>query len=161
MVGVVLLAVGVELFSRRDLGVTANVSLPSLPDQVLGVQGPIARAFGEQLPRALAWGLGMGLMGALMASLVGSFAKQIGGDTSLVTTFATIFPGYDFATAGGWLQLYVALFYIAAGLAARDVRLEVGVGRDRRPARGDPRQPALAGPLGDLRGDRRDRCSRR
>jgi len=118
VVGVVLLAVGVEAFSRRDLGVTANVSLPSLPDQVLGVQGPIARAFGEQLPRALAWGLGLGLMGALMASLVGSFAKQIGGDTSLTTTFATIFPGYDFATAGGWLQLYVALFYIAAGLAA-------------------------------------------
>src|SRR5579862_541208 len=118
VVGVVLLAVGVESFSRRDLGVTANVSLPSLPDQVLGVQGPIARAFGEQLPRALAWGLGLGLMGALMASLVSSFAKQIGGDTSLTTTFATIFPGYDFATAGGWLQLYVALFYIAAGLAA-------------------------------------------
>ncbi|MGH2464550.1 MAG: hypothetical protein ACRDGI_03750, partial [Candidatus Limnocylindrales bacterium] len=118
VVGVVLLAGGVEAFSRRDLGVTANVSLPSLPDPVLGVQGPTARAFGEQLPRALAWGLGVGLMGALMASLVGSFARQIGSDTSLVATFATIFPGYDFATAGGWLQLYVALFYIAAGLAA-------------------------------------------
>ena len=118
VVGIVLLALGVEAFSRRDLGVTANVSLPSLPDQVLGVRGPIARAFGEQLPRALAWGLGLGLMGALMASLVSAFAKQIGGDTSLTGTFATIFPGYDFATAGGWLQLYVALFYIAAGLAA-------------------------------------------
>ena len=59
----------------------------------------------------------MGLMGALLASLVGSFAKQVGG-SSLVTTFATIFPGYDFGTAGGWLQLYLALFYIAAGLAA-------------------------------------------
>jgi ABC-2 type transport system permease protein len=31
--------------------------------------------------------------------------------------FSTIFPGYDFTTAGGWLQLYVALFYIAAGFA--------------------------------------------
>jgi ABC-2 type transport system permease protein len=118
VVALVLLAAGVEVFSRRDLGVTANVSLPALPDQVLGVRGPIGRAFGEQLPRALAWGLGMGLMGALLASLVGSFAKQVGTDTSLVTTFATIFPGYDFGTAGGWLQLYVALFYIAAGLAA-------------------------------------------
>ena len=117
VVAVVLLGAGVEVFSRRDLGVTANISLPALPDQVLGVQGPITRAFGEQLPRALAWGLGMGLMGALLASLVGSFAKEVGG-SSLVTTFATIFPGYDFATAGGWLQLYVALFYIAAGLAA-------------------------------------------
>ena len=116
--GVIFLAIGVDLFRRRDLGVTAGLSFPSLPKDVLGVRGPVARAFGDQLPRALAWGLGMGLMGALLASLVGSFAKQIGSDSSLVNTFATIFPGYDFATAGGWLQLYVALFYIAAGLAA-------------------------------------------
>ena len=118
VVGVVLLAVGVEAFSRRDLGVTANVSLPSLPAGVLGVRGPTARAFGDQLPRALAWALGMGFMGALLASLVGSFAKQIGGDATLVKTFAAIFPGFDFGTAGGWLQLYVDIFYIAAGLAA-------------------------------------------
>jgi ABC-2 type transport system permease protein len=118
VVALVLLAAGVEVFSRRDLGVTANVSLPALPDGVLGVRGPVARAFGEQLPRTLAWGLGMGLMGALLASLVGSFAKEVGSDPSLIKTFATIFPGYDFGTAGGWLQLYVALFYIAAGLAA-------------------------------------------
>ena len=118
IVAVILLVIGIDLFRRRDLGVTAGLSFPSLPKDVLGVRGPVARAFGEQLPRALAWGLGMGMMGALLASLVGSFANQIGNDSSLVKTFATIFPGYDFATAGGWLQLYVALFYIAAGFAA-------------------------------------------
>jgi ABC-2 type transport system permease protein len=118
IVALVLLAIGVELFSRRDLGVTAGLSLPALPNDVLGVRGPVARAFGDQLPRALAWGLGMGLMGGLLASLVGSFANQVGKDTTITKTFATIFPGYDFATAGGWLQLYVALFYIAAGFAA-------------------------------------------
>lgn len=118
VVGVIFLALGVELFRRRDLGVTAGLSFPSLPKDVLGVRGPVARAFGDQLPRALAWGLGMGLMGALLASLVGSFATQVGTDSSLVKLFATIFPGYNFATAGGWLQLYVALFYIAAGFAA-------------------------------------------
>ncbi len=117
VVAVVLLAIGVEAFSRRDLGVTANLSLPALPDPILGVRGPVARALGDQLPRALAWGLGMGLMGALLASLVGSFAKQVAA-SDLAATFATIFPGYDFGTAGGWLQLYVALFYIAAGFAA-------------------------------------------
>ncbi len=36
----------------------------------------------------------------------------------MTNAFASIFPGYDFATAGGWLQLYVELFYIAAGFAA-------------------------------------------
>ena len=116
--GVLLLALGVEVFSRRDLGAGSAVSLPALPAGVLGVRGPVARAFGEQLPRALAWGLGMGLMGALLASLVGSFAKEIGSDPSLIKTFAAIFPGFDFSTAGGWLQLYLAILYIAAGLAA-------------------------------------------
>jgi ABC-2 type transport system permease protein len=118
VVAVIFLALGVELFQRRDLGVTTGLSLPSLPKDVLGVRGPITRAFGDQLPRTLAWGLGMGLMGGLLASLVGSFASQVGGDTTISQAFATIFPGYNFASAGGWLQLYVAIFYIAAGFAA-------------------------------------------
>lgn len=118
VVAVIFLALGVELFQRRDLGVTTGLSLPSLPKDVLGVRGPVARAFGDQLPRTLAWGLGMGLMGGLLASLVGSFASQVGGDTTITQAFATIFPGYNFASAGGWLQLYIAIFYIAAGFAA-------------------------------------------
>ncbi len=118
VVAVIFIVIGVELFSRRDLGVTAGLSFPSLPKSVLGVRGPVARAFGDQLPRALAWGLGMGVMGGLLASLVGSFARQVGSDTTITNAFGTIFPGFDFATAGGWLQLYVALFYIAAGFAA-------------------------------------------
>ena len=118
IVAVVLLALGVELFSRRDLGVTAGLSLPATPAAVLGVRGPVSRAFGDELPRALAWGIGFGVMGALLASLVGSFANQVGSDSGLSKTFASIFPGFNFATAGGWLQLYAELFYIAAGLAA-------------------------------------------
>jgi ABC-2 type transport system permease protein len=118
VVAVIFLVIGVELFSRRDLGVTAGLGLPAAPAAVLGVRGPVSRAFGDQLPRALAWGIGFGLMGALLASLVGAFANQIGGDSSLSKTFSSIFPGFDFASAGGWLQLYAELFYIAAGLAA-------------------------------------------
>jgi ABC-2 type transport system permease protein len=117
-VGVVFLVIGVELFSRRDLGVTAGLSLPTLPKDVLGVRGPETRAFGDQLPRALAWGLGIGLWVALLSSLVGSFSTQFEGDSSLIQTFRQIFPGFDFSTAGGWLQLYVELFYIVAGFAA-------------------------------------------
>jgi ABC-2 type transport system permease protein len=118
IVAFIFLALGLELFSRRDLGVTAGLSLPATPAAVLGVRGPVSRAFGDELPRALAWGIGFGLMGALLASLVGSFANQVGSDSTLSKTFASIFPGFDFATAGGWLQLYAELFYIAAGLAA-------------------------------------------
>ncbi len=118
VVAVLLLAIGVELFTRRDLGVTAGLSLPSLPGFVLGVRGSTSRAFGDQLPRALAWGIGLGLWGVILASLVRSFADQIRQDSSLINTFRTIFPSEDLATAGGWLQLYAQLFLIAAGLAA-------------------------------------------
>ena len=118
VVALLLLAIGVELFTRRDLGVTAGLSLPSLPGFVLGVRGSTSRAFGDQLPRALAWGIGLGLWGVILASLVRSLADQIRQDSSLVNTFGTIFPSADLTTAGGWLQLYAQLFLIAAGLAA-------------------------------------------
>jgi len=117
IVAVVFLAVGVELFTRRDLGVTAGLSLPGLPADVLGVRGPTSRAFGDQLPRALSWGIGLGLMGALLASLVGPMADQIASSPDLMKIFSTIFRDFNLASAAGFLQLYVQLFYIAAGFA--------------------------------------------
>jgi ABC-2 type transport system permease protein len=108
----------VELFTRRDLGVTSGLSLPGLPGFVLGVRGSTSRAFGDQLPRAFAWGIGLGVWGVILASFVRSFADQIKQDSSLVSTFRTVFPSEDLTTAGGWLQLYAQLFLIAAGLAA-------------------------------------------
>jgi ABC-2 type transport system permease protein len=118
IVAVVFLAAGVVLFDRRDLGVTAGLSLPSLPDSVLGVRGPLTRAFGDQLPRVLSWGLGMAIWGALLGSLVGSFSELIAKTPDMANVFGQIFPDFDFSTAGGWLQLYVEIFFIAAGFAA-------------------------------------------
>ncbi len=118
VVATVFLVAGFELFARRDLGVTAGLSMPGLPGSLLGTHGSLGRAFADQMPRALAWGLGMGIMGGLLGSLVGSFADQIGKDTTLVNTFNTIFPGQSLTTAGGWLGLYAELFFIAAGFAA-------------------------------------------
>ena len=121
LVGVVALAflgIGVELFSRRDMGITLGLGLPQLPAWVLGVRGPTSRAFGDQLPRALAWGIGLGLMGAMMASLAGSMSGQVAGDANLLRVIRTVFPNYNFTSAGGFLQLFVELFFIAAGFAA-------------------------------------------
>ncbi len=118
ILGVVFLAIGVELFSRRDLGVTAGLSLPRPPAVVLGVHGPTARAFGEQLPRALSWGIGLGLIGLLYSSLSGVLADQLGKSPSFQGTFEAIFPGLDLTSVGGWLQLYAELLYIAAGFGA-------------------------------------------
>lgn len=118
ILGVVFLALGVELFARRDLGVTAGLSLPGLPAGVLGVRGPLSRAFGDQVPRALSWGLGLGLFGIVFTSFAASLADQIGSTGSIQDTFAKIFPGIDLGSTGGWLQLYAELLYIAAGFAA-------------------------------------------
>ena len=118
LAAVVLLGIGVELFTRRDLGVTAGLSMPGLPKVILGVRGSTSRAFGEQLPRAVSWGIGLGLMGALVAALVGTMADQIGNDPNLSATFSTIFKGFNLTSAGGWLQLYVQLLLIAAGFGA-------------------------------------------
>ena len=115
---VAFLAIGVQLFRRRDLGVTAGLTLPRLPAAVLGVHGPVSRAFGDMLPRAIAWGIGLGLIGAMLASLVGSMATQLGQDPNLMHTFGTLFPSLDLSSAGGFLQLYVQMLYIAAGFAA-------------------------------------------
>jgi ABC-2 type transport system permease protein len=117
LLAVTLLVIGVELFMRRDLGVTLGLALPGFPAALLGVRGVLGRAFGEQLPRALAWGIGLGLFGAVLASMVGTMADQLGADSNLLETFAVLFPDLDLTSAGGFLQLYVQMLFIAAGFA--------------------------------------------
>jgi len=117
VVASVLLAVGVELFARRDLGVTAGLSAPGLPAGTLGIHGPAGRSFGEQLPRALAWGVGLGLLGLMLASLVGSLAGEFVNQPQFMDLFRTLFPDYDVTTAGGFLQLYAQMLFIIAGYA--------------------------------------------
>ena len=117
LLGVAFLAGGVALFMRRDLGVTAGLSLPRLPGVALGVRGPVSRAFGDMLPRTLGWGIGLFLMGALLASLVGPMVDQLSSDSELLATFKQIFPSFDLGSAGGWLQLFAELMFIAVGFA--------------------------------------------
>lgn len=116
IIGVVFVVIGVELFARRDLGVTAGLSLPQLPAAVLGVHGPTSRAFGDQLPRALSWGIGLLLIGILYTALAGSLADTISG-SGIMNSFAMLFPDADFASVGGWMQFYAELLFIAAGFA--------------------------------------------
>jgi ABC-2 type transport system permease protein len=116
--GAIFIAGGVALFVRRDVGVTVGLSMPGLPGALLGTRGALGRAFADQLPRALAWGIGIGLMGAMLASLVGPMAEQIRSDTQFLATFSAIFPSFDLGSAGGWIQLYMEMLYIAFGFAA-------------------------------------------
>src|SRR5215472_14745944 len=68
VVAVALLAVGVEAFTRRDLGATTALRTPTLPGALLGLGGPVLRSFADRLPAGLGWGLGLGLFGFVMAA---------------------------------------------------------------------------------------------
>ena len=120
VVTVVLLAVGVELFARRDLGVTSGLPVPGLPRATLGVRDPLSRALGDQLPGALWWGIGIGLFGFMLAAVSREFAAQLTDD---FPTFAQIiqgvFPGVDLTSSGWFLQLvFVEMGLIVVGFSA-------------------------------------------
>lgn len=118
LVAAALLAVGVEAFVRRDLVESNLIRTPSLPAVTLGLRGPIGRSFGERLPVALAWGLGIGIFGFVMAAGSSSLADEFAKSPDLEKTFSTIFPNVNIASAGGFLQLLVQLLFIVAGFAA-------------------------------------------
>lgn len=116
---VVFVAVGVEAFARRDLGASSTRFAVSMPRPLLGLSGPVARATSVNLPAAFWWGLGVGLFGLVFGGAAGPFMEQVNNSPDFVKLLETVFPGIDYATAGGFLQLlFVELGVIFAGLAA-------------------------------------------
>lgn len=116
---VVLLIAGVEAFVRRDVGAGTALPGPRLPDFMLGLRGPLGRASSERFPTGLAWGVGLGLFGLVIASSGQSFIEQIGDSPTFEQALATLFPGIDMGTIGGFLQLvFVEFGLVLAGLAA-------------------------------------------
>lgn len=120
LAAVVLYAVGIELFARRDLGIMTGLPIPGLPRATLGVRGPVGRAFGDQLPLALGWGIGIGLFGFMMAAVSRVFAEEMIRDfPTFVEIIEAVFPGVDMASSGWFLQLlFVEMGLIVVGFAA-------------------------------------------
>lgn len=119
LVTIVLLAVGVIAFVRRDIGVTSAIPTPSLPASLVGLRGPAGRAAGENLSASLSWGIGIGLFGLVIAGSGTSFIEQVDKSPDFVRLLATVFPGIDIATVGGFLQLlFIEFGLILVGLAA-------------------------------------------
>jgi len=119
-VTVVLFAVGVELFARRDLGVVTGIPVPGLPRATLGLRGPVGRAFGDQLPQALAWGTGIGIFGLMLAGMSRSFGESLVTEYPMFADLiSAIFPTVDFTSAGWFLQLiFVEMGLIVVGFSA-------------------------------------------
>ncbi|MFM2106268.1 MAG: hypothetical protein RL338_1300 [Chloroflexota bacterium] len=100
-----LLALGVELFARRDVGVTVALPGPALPSALRGLRGPLGRALGELLPTIAAWGLGLGLYGLVMALVSGAMLDLLAGSPALAAVWSAALPGTDITTAPGFLQI--------------------------------------------------------
>lgn len=116
---VVLLAIGIEAFARRDIGVTSTLPLPSMPRFLLGLGGPARRVFGANLGTAIAWGAGLGFFGLVIGGAARSFMEQLQQSPQFMQILHQFAPDIDYASAGGFLQLlFVQFGVILAGLAA-------------------------------------------
>jgi ABC-2 type transport system permease protein len=116
---VALLTIGVEAFNRRDIGVTSTIPTPSLPHALVGVRGPVSRLFGHNLPSALAWGIGIGFFGFVIAGSGSDFVRELQKSPDFMNLLQTAFPNADVASVGGFLQLlFIEFGLILAGLAA-------------------------------------------
>jgi ABC-2 type transport system permease protein len=116
---IALFSIGVAAFSRRDIGATSTLVSASTPRPLLGLSGPLARTTAYNFPSAVAWGLGVGLFGLVFGGASGPFIEQLDESPQFIELLETVFPGVDYASAGGFLQLlFVELGVILTGLAA-------------------------------------------
>lgn len=140
IVAVAFLIVGVEAFARRDLGAGTAIPEPRLPRAMLGLRSPAGRSTSERFPTGLAWGLGLGLFGLVIASSGSSFIEQIGESPAFERVLSAVFPSVDMGTIGGFLQLvFVEFGLVLAGLAAAG--LVGGWAADERSGRMEMLQP--------------------
>jgi ABC-2 type transport system permease protein len=147
VLNLVLLAVGALAFVRRDIG--ATVALPSIgvPGAGSGLSGPAARSFAARLPGALAWGLGIGAYGLLIAASASGFTAALSEVPGIARMIEALYPGIDYRSAGGVLQLAFytyALLFAGLGVAV----LVSGWASDERERRLDV---VLAGPISRAR----------
>jgi ABC-2 type transport system permease protein len=116
---IVMLAIGIFAFNRRDIGVTSAVPTLSLPRPLVGLRGPVSRSIGHGLSGAIAWGVGIGIFGLLLAGSSGSFSEKLNESPDFANLLKTIFPNVDFSGVGGFLQLlFIEIGIVLIGLAA-------------------------------------------
>jgi ABC-2 type transport system permease protein len=120
IVAIVLFAVGIEAFSRRDLGATSRVPWPGFPESLIGLRGPTSRSFGERLPLALAWAIGIGIYGFGLGGAAASFGDALANlSPDTLAVMESFFPNIDLDSSGAFLQLTFVFFgFILVGFAA-------------------------------------------
>lgn len=113
-----LFAAGVLAFERRDLLAAASGRL-KIPAIRLWLRGVFLRGVGERLPASIAWGLGLGLYGILIATSADEFVAQIGKIPQIAAMIQRLFPDANILSTAGFLQLsFFGQGIIMFGLAA-------------------------------------------
>jgi ABC-2 type transport system permease protein len=119
---VVLLVVGVAAFERRDVGRTIRVPAPHLPRALVGLRGPLGRTFGERIPTASAWGLGIGLYVLLIAATSQEMVAAMREIPIIDQMMKFLYPDIDYTSVGGILQLvFVEFGVVVFGFAAATI----------------------------------------
>ena len=114
-----LLALGVVVFVRRDVGVARGFAIPGLSSVFAGVRGPTSRTLSELLPAAVAWSIGLALYGLVMAGSARAFGDMLGASPGLAAAVRQMVPGIDLTTTAGFLQFaFTELGFVLVGLAA-------------------------------------------
>jgi ABC-2 type transport system permease protein len=117
-VPLLLLVGGIVAFERRDVGGVIAVRFLGFPRALAGVAGPVSRSFGDRLPGALAWGIGLGLYAMVIATTGQAMADMFRQFPRIEQMIRVIFPNVDYTSAGGVLQLaFVQFATVALGFA--------------------------------------------
>ncbi len=118
VVVVVLLAIGVAVFERRDIGAVAPLRWLRIPGLPRGTRNPFTRLLSDLTPAALGWGGGVGLYAALIASSAQALTDVLNQTPGLTDYIRIIYPDLDLSQPSGILQLaFFAFASLMAGLA--------------------------------------------
>ena len=145
IVGVVFLAIGVELFTRRDLGVTAGLSLPGLPAGVLASAGRSAGRSASSCRGPCPGASASASSASCSRRFAASLADQLAGGRQHPRTPSRRSSRGSTLDVGRRLAPALRGAAVHRGRLRRgDVRVEVGLGRDRRASRAGPATPLPA-----------------
>jgi ABC-2 type transport system permease protein len=101
----VLIAIGVVAFSRRDIGASAVLSWLRLPSLPAGVGSPFTRQLADRTSVAIGWGLGVGLYASLIAASAPALSETLSELPQMAELIKRVYPNVDLNEPSGILQL--------------------------------------------------------
>ena len=117
-VSVAIYALGVLVFSRRDIGATVGAGRFALPGLPAGSANPFVRQFADHAADAIGWGIGIGAYGVLVASSADAFVEMLDQMPGIDDMVERFYPGIDIREPSALLELaFVAFGSLLVGLA--------------------------------------------